>query len=42
LFLCAQVTRGYFTGITITSRHQAGIGLHSAILQAAKPTAPGI
>ena len=26
-----------FTGITITSTHEAGPGLHSAIIQAAKP-----
>jgi len=29
-----------FTGITITSTHEAGPGLHSAIVNAAKPTAP--
>jgi SAM-dependent methyltransferase len=29
-----------FTGITITSTHKAGPGLHSAIVNAAKPTAP--
>jgi SAM-dependent methyltransferase len=28
-----------FTGITITSTHQAGAGVHSAIIQAAKPSA---
>lgn len=29
-----------FTGITITSTHEAGPGLHSAIVNAAKPAAP--
>ena len=29
-----------FTGITITSTHESGPGLHSAIVNAAKPTAP--
>ena len=28
-----------FTGVTITSTHQAGAGLHSAIIRAAKPSA---
>jgi hypothetical protein len=28
-----------FTGISITSTHEAGPGLHSAIIQAAKPAA---
>ena len=29
-----------FTGIAITSTHEAGPGLHSAIIQAAKPVSP--
>jgi hypothetical protein len=29
-----------FTGITITSTHEAGPGLHSATVNAAKPAAP--
>jgi ubiquinone/menaquinone biosynthesis C-methylase UbiE len=28
-----------FTGITVTSTHEAGAGLHSAIVNAAKPAA---
>ncbi len=36
---CDLLGRAGFTGITITSTHDLGAGLHSAIIQAAKPAA---